>query len=626
MPLPENNDTLTWFLRFVTCLLVVAVLYWAQDVLLPVAFAGLLAFLLSPLVVRLMRWGLPRVIAILVTVTVAFGIIGAAGWIVATQAVSLVRELPNYEENIRRKIVALKSPATPLVVTRMTGMVENLRREMQSPPVLEKVLPPAPNETNPVPVQVQAAEPTRWELARDLVTPILRPLGTAGIVLVFVVAMLAQREDLRDRFIRLISAGRLNVATQAVDDAAARVSRYLGMQLIVNATYGVPIGLGLWFIGIPNALLWGLLATFLRFIPFLGPWIAAIFPVALSIAVDPGWTMLLYTLGLFVLMEVISNNFVEVILYGASTGISNLALLVAAVFWTWLWGAPGLVLSTPLTVCVLVLGNYVPGMSFLSMILGSQPALPPPEQFYQRMLLMDSEDLFEYATKHVAEHSLEDFYEDVFIPALILAEEDRHRGTLPETRQRFIFQTSRDLFDELERADDARLVADPASRPSFPAGPHGEVLVVPARDEADELIASVLCHLLRRRGIGVSVTPLGADAAELRATERATPPRVTFVSALPPSAVTAARQLCRRLKVDAPASCVMVGVWHYRSSDEELQARMRGSEPDAVVTRLEDAVTRLESALGRTAPAAAPDVAPSGALVTASRTATDAKR
>jgi predicted PurR-regulated permease PerM len=622
--LPENNDRLTWFLRFVTCLLVVAVLDLAQDVLLPVAFAGLLAFLLSPLVVRLMRWGLPRAIAIILTVTLAFSIIGAAGWVVVTQAVSLVRELPNYEENIRRKIVALKEPATPLVVTRMTGMVENLRREIQAPPLLEKVLPPAPDEANPVPVQVKAAEPTRWEMARNILKPILSPLGTAGIVIVFVVAMLAQREDLRERFIRLISAGRLNVATQAVDDAAARVSRYLGMQLIVNATYGVPIGLGLWLIGIPNALLWGLLATFLRFIPFLGPWIAAIFPVALSVAVDPGWTMLLYTLGLFIAMELVSNNFIEVILYGASTGISNLALLVAAVFWTWLWGPAGLVLSTPLTVCVLVLGNYVPGMNFLSMILGTQPALPPPAQFYQRMLLMDSEDLLDYATKFVAEHSLEEFYEDVFIPGLIMSEEDRHRGTLPEARQRFILQSSRDLIDELERADEARLAAEPASRPSFPAGPPGDVVIHPARDEADELVASVLCHLLRRRGIGVSVTPLGADAATRRENERATTPQVAFVSALPPSAVTAARQLCRRLKIAHPGNCVMVGVWHYRASIEELQNRLRGSQPDAVVTHLAEAVTRLEAALGRTALAAAATAPAAEALVTANRSATRA--
>ncbi|MGH7946408.1 MAG: AI-2E family transporter, partial [Opitutaceae bacterium] len=428
MQIVENSDRLSWFLRLATFVLIVAILRFAEDVLMPVAFAVLLAFLLTPLVVRLTRWGLPRAAAIILTVTVAFGAIGGTGWIVTAQAIGLARELPNYEENIRQKIVALKAPRTPTMMKRMSGMVENLRREIKSAAPDRPVTPAAPEEIKPVPVELKPAETTPWELARDIVGPILRPLGTAGIVMIFVVAMLFQREDLRDRFFKLVSAGKLNVATQAIDDAAGRVSRYLGMQLVVNSLYGVPIGVGLFLIGIPNALLWALLATLLRFIPFVGPWIAALFPIALSLAVDPGWTKLFYTLGLFVVMEVISNNFIEVVLYGASTGISNLALLVAAVFWTWLWGPAGLVLSTPLTVCVLVLGNYVPGMHYLSMLLGSQPVLEPPAQLYQRMLSMESEDMLDLAEKHIAEHSLEDFYEDVFVPALLLSEQDRHSG------------------------------------------------------------------------------------------------------------------------------------------------------------------------------------------------------
>jgi hypothetical protein len=414
--------------------------------------------------------------------------------------------------------------------------------------------------------------------------------------------MLFQREDLRDRFIKLVSAGKLNVATQAVDDAASRVSRYLGMQLIVNATYGVPIGIGLFFIGIPNALLWGLLATILRFIPFVGPWIAAAFPVALSAAVDPGWSMLLYTLGLFVVMELISNNIIEVVLYGASTGISNLALLVAAVFWTWLWGPAGLVLSTPLTVCVLVLGNYVPGMSYLSMLLGSEPVLEPPAQFYQRMLSMESEDMLDLAIKHISESSLEVFYEDVFVPALLLSEEDRHSGTLPEVRQRFIFQSSRELIDELERQDElARLEAlgttpadnpEPATMPSVPV-----VLGLAARDEADELVAYMLCHLLRRRGLSAAVTPLSVPLEEAFSAADRKEVRITFISALPPSAVGAARQMGRRLKIRSPDTPVVVGVWSHRADQEELEKRLHASRPDEVVTSLGDAVQQLEAIL-----------------------------
>lgn len=594
MQIGPNPDRFTWFLRLATFVLVVAVLRVAQEVLLPVAFAVLLAFLLSPLVVRMMRWGLPRALAIILTVTVAFSALGGVAWLVTTQVISLVRELPNYEENIREKLVAITNPRTPAAVARMSGMVENLRRDIKSAAPDKPTTPPSPNEVRPIPVEVKPTEPTPWELATNIVKPVLRPLGIAGIVIVFVIAMLFQREDLRDRFIKLVSAGKLNVATQAVDDAADRVSRYLGMQLVVNATYGVPIGIGLYFIGIPNALLWGLLSTLLRFIPFVGPWIAAAFPIALSLAVDPGWTMLLYTLALFVVMELISNNIIEVVLYGASTGISNLALLVAAVFWTWLWGPAGLVLSTPLTVCVLVLGNYVPGMSFLSMLLGSDPVLEPPAQFYQRMLSMESDDMFDLAEKYIGEHSLEEFYEDVFVPALLLAEEDRHGGSLPEARQEFIYESSRELIDELMRHDEAARPTTDATKATLPSMP--VVVGFPARDHADELVGHMFCHLLRRRGVSAAMSPVGAPVEDTPKT----PGRVQafFVSALPPSAVGAARHMCRRLKTLASDLPVVVGVWRHTLHGAELAQRLRASRPDAIVTTLRAAQDRLEGLLG----------------------------
>jgi predicted PurR-regulated permease PerM len=599
--LVENNGRYFWFVRLATFVLVVAILRLAESVLMPVAFAVLLAFLLSPLVVRLMRWGLPRAVAITLTVTIAFSVLGGITWLVTAQAIDLVRQLPNYEENIRQKIVALKTPRTPTVMTRMSGMVENLRREIKSTAPDKPVTPAAPHEIKPVPVEMKPTEPTPWQLARDIVTPVLKPLGVAGIVMVFVVAMLFQREDLRDRFIKLVSAGKLNVATQAIDDAASRVSRYLGMQLVVNALYGVPIGIALYVIGIPNAPLWGLLATLLRFIPFIGPWIAASFPIALSLAVDPGWTMFLYTLGLFIVMELISNNLIEVVLYGASTGISNLALIIAAVFWTWLWGPAGLVLSTPLTVCLLVIGNYVPGLSYLSMLLGSEPVLEPPAQLYQRMLSMESEDMLDLAVKHIAEHSLIEFYEDVFVPALLLAEQDRHSGSLPEARQRFIVQSSRELMEELERQDEIAREAESSNEPEkdepepakMPAVP--VVLGFPARDEADEIVAAIVSHLLRRRGITAAVTPLAVPIDDAFKAADRSEVRVAFISALPPSAVGAARQMGRRLHARSPHTPVLMGVWRHRASLEELERRLQGSQPDEIVTTLADAVEQIEA-------------------------------
>lgn len=599
MDLRTKNDRISWFLRLATFVLIVGVLRAAEDVLIPIAFSVLLAFLLSPLVVRLARLGLPRGLAIIVTVTVAFASIGGVAWLVTTQAISLIKELPNYEQNLHDKIAKLKAPKTPEVMTRVSGMVENLRREIKSAAPDKPTTPTPPGEQKPVPVEVKPTEPTPWEIARDIVTPFLRPLGIAGIVIVFVVAILFQREDLRDRFLQIVSAGKLNVANQALDDAAARVSRYLGMQLVVNATYGIPIGLGLWWIGIPNAVLWGLIATLLRFIPFIGPWIAAAFPIALAIAVDPGWSMLLYTLALFVVMELISNNLIEVVLYGASTGISNLALLVAAVFWTWVWGPAGLVLSTPLTVCVLVLGNYVPGMSFLTMLLGSKPPIEPPALLYQRMLSMDTEDMMDVANAYIAEHSLEEFYEKMFIPALLLSEQDRHSGALSEQRQTFIFQASRDLIDELQREDDearAKLAEPGATEPTTVTVP--EVLGVPARDEADEVVALMCSHLLRRRGIAAEVLPL---AARLDSTlDAAARPhvRATFISALPPSAIGAARHVCRRLRQRTTTLPVVVAIWQHHTPLEELKNRFSMYRASAVVISLADGVTQIEKALG----------------------------
>lgn len=603
MPLPAHNERFTWLIRLATVVLVVSVLHFAREVLMPVTFAVLIVFLLTPTVVRLTRWGLPKALAIIATVGLAFAVTGALGWFVSDQAVRLGKELPRYEHNLREKIAKLRQPHTPAALAELATMVEKLGKEIAAPPAENpEKKAGATIEPKPVPVEVRTANLSPLAVARDLIAPILAPLATSAIVIVFVVAMLFQREDLRDRFIKLVSAGHINLATEAVDDASERVTRYLWMQLVVNATYGIPVGVGLWFIGVPNALLWGLMATLLRFIPYLGPWIAAAFPVLLTIAIDPGWTKLMYVLGLFVVMELVSNNIVEVVLYGASTGISNIALLVAAVFWTWLWGIGGLVLSTPLTVCLLVMGKHVPGLRGLGLMLGSEPALEPSTQFYQRMLSMESEDMLDLAAKFVAEHSLEEFYETVFIPALLLSEEDRHRGDLAETRQVFIFQASRDLIEELERRDetagakeDKAAGKEPAA-PDLPAVPL--VVGIPARDTADELVALMLGHLLRRRRRPVAVFSLGSDFENAVACIERHKIKVVFVSALPPSASVAARQMCRRIKARYPGLALVVGIWSHRANLAELRDRLAIPAPAAVVTSLTDALAQLEKLIG----------------------------
>lgn len=606
MPLAKSSASPSPSPRFyllITFVVVVAVLRVAEEVMIPVALALLLAFLLSPVVVRLTRWHLPKSLAITTTVVFAFGLMISAAWLISTQAVALLEELPRYETNLHRKISNLKKPQATGSLSHAFVTLEKMWSELQAPVPSSPTASAPARETPhaPVPVEVHATTHSPFEVARDIVSSLFKPLSTAGIVLVLVVAILFQREDLRSRFIRVISGGQLNIATEAVDDAAQRVSRYLLAQLMVNTVFGLAIGTGLFFIGIPHAALWGGLSTLLRFIPFLGPLIAVVFPLALSVAVDPGWTMLLWTAGLYVVAEVLTNNVIEVLVYGTSTGISTLALLTAAVFWSWLWGLPGLFLSTPLTVCLLVVGQYVPGLKFLGVLLGSEPALKPSAEFYQRMLAMDHEGMFATAEAFVAERSLAGFYDEIFVPALLMSEVDRHGGVLAEVRQKFIFEASRELLDELAQQhvapDGSGVGPAPAQQGRAP------ILILPAHDEADELVALMLAHLLHLAGQPASIAATTQSPDEFHApllVDGAT----IFISALPPSTLSAAVRATRRVKKLNPAARVLVGVWSTGAQMEQLKHRLEPAGAEGIVTRLSEAVVLLAP------PAAEPATAP----------------
>jgi predicted PurR-regulated permease PerM len=360
------------FVTFLSFVVVVAILRIAQAVTVPLALASLLAFLLSPLVFRLTRWGVGNALAVILATTTAFIVIAVVGWIISSQTMGLLAQLPQYEQNIDAKVAALKEPHAPAAFQEVAAMVGRLERELAQAP--EKVAPSAAGAAAaPVPVEVEPGNRSRMQLLWQVLSPVLGPMGTALIVMVFMITILLERTDLRDRLLRLVRPDQAACATAALDDATERVSRYLVMQLVVNAGYGLFVGLGLLAFGIPNALLWGLLSALLRFIPFLGPWIAAAFPMALALAIEPGWLKMVETLSLYCVAEAVTANLIEVRTYGASTGISPLALMVAAVFWTWLWGAAGLFLCTPLTVCALVLGKYVPGLQFLHVLLRREP-------------------------------------------------------------------------------------------------------------------------------------------------------------------------------------------------------------------------------------------------------------
>jgi predicted PurR-regulated permease PerM len=605
MPLSKPTTAPSRFITFITFVLVVAVLRVAHEVMIPLALALLLSFLLSPLVVRLRHWRFPKPVAIAITVTIAFAVIGAASWTITSQSLALLKDLPSYEENLQNKIAALKRPEASGSLSRTFVSLERMWQNLlaAAPELAPKH---ADRRTpTPVPVEVKAVASSPLDLAQQIAVTLGRPLATAGIVVVFVIVILFQREDLRSRFIRVISGGKLNIATEAVDDAAQRVSRYLAAQLVVNTVFGLCIGTGLYFIGTPHAPLWGLLATLLRFIPFLGPILAVILPLVLAVAVDPGWSMVGWTLALFAAAELITNNVIEVLVYGTSTGISALALITAAVFWSWVWGPVGLLLSTPLTVCLLVIGQYVPGLKFLSVLIGSEPALDPAAEFYQRMLAMDQEEMFASADAYVEERSLAAFYDEVFVPALLLSEIDRHNGVLAEVRQKFILESGRELIDELGQrpvkrsgAEETGSSGDNAQTDNRPLARPTMIVGVPAHDEADELIAHMLVQLLRENGCPGRVESIAHSSHDETSSHRE---EIVFISALPPSTLGSASRACRHIKHRNPRTKVVIGIWNGEGPIENLRRRLMPAGADAIAVRLAEAVVQLkELALGET--------------------------
>jgi predicted PurR-regulated permease PerM len=591
--------------------LVVAALYFARAVLIPFALALLLSFLLTPLVIRLQRWGLKRIPAVISVVTVAFIICGVAGALVTTQLVDLVRDLPDYQQNIHTKIQAFKAPQGG-TLDRMLKMLSELNRDLSLPSPRPDVSPaePAPSvstpqpdaaESKPVPVEVRAPAPNALAILRGLMGSVLGPMASASVVVVFVIFMLLQREDLRDRFIRLIGARQLTATTRALDEAAAGVSRTLYMQLVINACFGTAVGVGLFFIGVPNAFLWGFLATFLRFIPYAGPTLAAILPTAVAFAVDPGWIKPLLTIALFAVLELITNNVLEPWLYGASGGIAPMGILVAAVFWTWLWGPIGLLLATPLTVCLAVLGRHVPHLEFLNVMLSDQPVLGPAPRFYQRLLATDQEEATALAEDFLKEKPLEELYDAVVIPALSLAEQDRRRGALDETHEQYVFQTMRDLIEELAEEKEDSKIAATGTEAKEHLDPETElfttsqltVLCVPAKDEADELAGLMLAQLLSRHGVQTTVLPAKTLAHDVLERVRGHSASILCVSAVAPFGLIAARHLCRRLRREFPERKIVAGLWNVPAGEKDLQNRLAASTADNMVSSLTQAVEQI---------------------------------
>jgi predicted PurR-regulated permease PerM len=574
----------------------IAALYFAREILIPLAFALTLTFLLTPVVARLQKLHAGRVVSVLTAVVVSVGVAGGISWIIATQLVAVANQIPLYSQNIRARITAFHLPSTGQIgqAAKSVQEIEEVFNPARAPsPAVakgrkeNKPSVPRPAVT-PTPVRIVPPATNEWEELRDLGTPVLAPLGRAGMILIFTVFMLLKREDLRNRLLRLAGLSQLNLMTQALDDASGRVSRYLLMQFLVNAGFGALFGLGLYCIGVPYAALWGVMGGILRYVPYVGTLISATLPLALSLAVFDGWLRPLLVFLLVASLELIIANFVEPWLYGTRVGISSLALLVTAVFWTVLWGPAGLILSTPLTVCVVVLGRYFPQLSFFHTLLGDEPVLDPEAQIYQRLLAMDQTEAQAVVDEFLKGRPLVELYDSVLVPALSMAEQDRHKGGIDAAREEFFFLSINEMVVELSEYRPA----DATDRPNH------RIVCLPAHDRADEITSAMLAQILDQKGFATLSFPLGPSLHECLASIASNPGDVVCISALPPYAFAPARAMCKQIRELFPKLKVVVCVWGFSGDTHKAMARFERTQPDRLSTSLAEAVEHVQELAG----------------------------
>lgn len=582
----------SWMLTLASLAGLVAILYLARGVLIALTLAVLLSFLLAPVCGWLERLKLRRIPAVVVTAVLAFTLLGAGTWVAAVQMIELAPKMPDYQRNIQSKLHSVND----YFGAALSKIRETAGDIGQSMPPSGPVDEPQGSEERPQLVRVVLSPPSPLQLIGGTFGSMFAAIGAIGIVMVLVVFFLVRREDLRDRFIHLIGGGHVTVTTQTLEDAATRVSRFLLTQLFINITFGVPIAIGLYFIGVPNAILWGILATALRFIPYIGPWIAATAPIGLSLAISTGWVAPLLTVGLFVVVELFSNNVVEPWFYGKNTGVSSVAILVAAVFWTWIWGPIGLLLATPLTVCLLVIGKHVPQLSFLNTLLGNEPVFDLETRVYQRLLAGDQEEAAELLLDDLEHRPLVEVYDTVLVPALAQAETHWHRGKLDEGRHKFIFQSLRASIEELGERQQAMQTREAAAETTKADGypslaPLTDssrlcILCLPAHDEADEITGMMLAQLLETRECRVHVVSIAALVSEMGDLVEQHKADVVCISATPPAAVLHARHVCKHLRVRFPEARLVVGLWNARGDLARAKERVGCSAGAHVVSTL----------------------------------------
>ncbi len=610
MAIPRKNASSAESLATISSVLlgtfVVCGLYFGRELLVPLALAALLTFMLAPLVTRLQR-RLGRVASVLLVVAMIFAATGAVGWVLTRQAVDLANQLPNYKDNIRTKLRSIQVPSEG-PFSKFSKTMEELKKDLpgsnNEQSQLKPNVPKANEEHKATQVEVVNGKDQRLEFVQGVLVPVLGPLGTAALVLLLLIFMLLQREDLRNRLIRLIGQGRISATSQAMDDAASRVSRYLLMQLVVNVSYGIPVAIGLYFIGVPNAILWGALSTVLRFIPYLGPWIAAAFPILLSLAVSPDWMAPLLTIGLFIVLELFSNNVMEPWLYGSSTGVTPMALIVAALVWTWLWGPVGLVLATPLTVCLVVMGRRIPKLAFLSILLSDEDPLTPAEDCYHRLHRVGEQDEMELVDTYLKSNPLSALFDSVLIPVVAAAETDHRLGLLETEQLEHIEQGLNEILVELELQQDSAIVpeAAPGEETAF------RVCCVPAKAYRDQLAGDMLVQSLRQSGYNaLSTSAQKLSGAQVAWVGEANP-QVVCISVVAPTTIIHARYLCAKLRRNFPELKIIVGLWGNTEKAAEASQVLSDSGADEIVTTVAEVIERVAVLAPLTVAAAASEL------------------
>ena len=549
--------------------LIVASLYWAQAFLLPIALAVLLTFLLVPVVTALENLGLRRVPSVLLVVIIVFSLLGIIGWIVALQLNSVANQLPTYRDNIRQKIADVRGAGKGSAWEKMKETAKEVKKE------LEKAPSSAPQ---PRPVIVQGEESTTfWPISPSAASMFDRLAG-AGFVIVLVVFMLIRRENLRNRLIRLLGYGRLTITTKAMEEAGRGITRYLVTQSLLNTGFGIAVAAALLLIGLPYALLWGFLGALLRFIPYVGSMVAATLPTVLSLAVFDGWFWPMLVLGVIVALELLNGMILEPLLYGESAGVSEVGLLVAIAFWTWLWGPLGLLLATPLTVCVVVISKHVPQLEFIDVLMSDERIVDTDIIYYQRLLAMDRAEAKEIIEDHFKSHPAEQVFDELMVPALTYAKRDFSRGRLTEADEQLVFQSTREILAEVESLQPK----EPSASSSAPIATKNVpskscIMGCPAKDEGDEVALAMFSRLLDPSRYEMEIVAVDSLISEIIEKIAEKNPALLCIASLPPDGLNHTRSLCKRVRQRFPDLQILVGRWGNDGEDDTDQLLSAGA-------------------------------------------------